>query len=107
MEHLAIIATDGNSAPTRVKAAESLDRGVSSPSFSADGKFIRFLVTDDRSTYPAQVNVTGGNVERLLAPPSDVSSWDSAANRSVMLSGGVAKHNDIYAMGGGTLRQLP
>src|SRR6185503_1853543 len=45
MEHLAMVATDGSNAPTRVKAVESLDRGVSSPSFSADGKFIRFLVT--------------------------------------------------------------
>jgi len=106
MDHLALVATDGSSTPTRVKAVESLDRGVSSPSFSADGKFIRFLVTDDRSAYPAQVNPMGGNVERLLAPPITVSSWDSAANRSVLLSGGVAKHTEIYAMEGSALRQL-
>ncbi len=106
MEHLALVATDGNIAPTRVKAVEALDRGVSSPSFSADGKFIRFLVTDDRSTYPAQVSVTGSNVERLLKPPIVVSSWDSAANHSVLLSGGATKHTEIYAMEGSALRQL-
>src|SRR5262249_25892525 len=57
MSHLALVATDGSNAPTRVQAVEALDRGVSSPTFSADGKSVRFLVADDRSVYPAQVNV--------------------------------------------------
>ena len=106
MSHLALVATDGSSAPTRVQSVDALDRGVSSPTFSADGKSIRFLVTDDRSVYPARVSVTGGAVERLLAPPVVISSWDSAATRSVVLSGGNTKHTEIYALEGTTLRQI-
>jgi dipeptidyl aminopeptidase/acylaminoacyl peptidase len=106
MSHLALVATDGSSAPTRVQSVDALDRGVSSPTFSADGKSIRFLVTDDRSVYPARVSVTGGAVERLLAPPVVISSWDSAATRSVVLSGGNTKHTEIYALEGSTLRQI-
>jgi len=101
-----LVATDGSSAPTRVQSVDALDRGVSSPTFSADGKSIRFLVTDDRSVYPARVSVTGGAVERLLAPPVVISSWDSAATRSVVLSGGNTKHTEIYALEGSTLRQI-
>jgi dipeptidyl aminopeptidase/acylaminoacyl peptidase len=106
MSHLALVPSDGSAAPTRVKAVEALDRGVSSPTFSADGKSIRFLVTDDRSVYPAKVNVDGGNVERLLSPPTVISSWDSAASRSVVLSGGDTKHTEVYALEGSALRQI-
>jgi dipeptidyl aminopeptidase/acylaminoacyl peptidase len=85
---------------------ESLDRSVSSPSFSADGKFIRFLVIDDRSVYPAQTPLAGGKVDRLLAPPIVVSSWEAAKNRSVVISSGDAKYNEVYAFENGALRQL-
>jgi dipeptidyl aminopeptidase/acylaminoacyl peptidase len=106
MNHLAIVASDGSGAPRRIESVEALDRSVSSSNFSADGKFIRFLVTDDRAVYPAQASLAGGKVERLLSPPSVVSSWDSAKNRSVVISGGDAKYNEVYAFENGELRQL-
>lgn len=106
MSHLTIVASDGSGGPTRVKAVEALDRGVSSASFSADGKSIRFLVTDDRSVYPAQVNLAAGTVERLMSPPIVVSSWDSAAGHSVVLSGSNTKHTEVNAVEGGVLRQI-
>ncbi|HKC86294.1 MAG TPA: prolyl oligopeptidase family serine peptidase, partial [Blastocatellia bacterium] len=106
INHLAIVASDGSGAPRRIESVESLDRGVSSPSFSDDGKFIRFLVTDDRSVYPAQAPLAGGKVDRLLAPPIAVSSWEAAKNRSVVISGGDAKYNEVYAFENGALRQL-
>ncbi|MEK6323380.1 MAG: S9 family peptidase [Acidobacteriota bacterium] len=106
MSHLTIVASDGSGEPTRVKAVEALDRGVSSQTFSADGKSIRFLVTDDRSVYPAQVNLAGGAVERLMSPPIVVSSWDSAGGRSVVLSGSNTRHTEVNAVDGGALRQI-
>jgi dipeptidyl aminopeptidase/acylaminoacyl peptidase len=106
MNHLAIVASDGSGAPRRLESVESLDRSVSSQAFSADGKFIRFMVTDDRSVYPAQAPLGGGKVERLLAPPVVVSSWESNGNRSVVLSGGDAKYTEVYAFDNGALRQL-
>ena len=106
LSHLAIVATDGGSAAKRVDAVEALDRGVSGPTFSADGKSIRFLVTDDQSVYPAQVNLASGKVERLLAPPVVVSSWESAGDSSVVLYGGNTKYTEVYAFEKGALRQL-
>jgi len=106
MSHLTLVASDGSGVPTRVKAVEALDRGVSSPTFSDDGKSIRFLVADDRSVYPARVDLAGGDVERLLAPPVALSSWDSAGGRLVVLSGSDTRHTEIYAVDRGSLRQL-
>ncbi|HEY3028158.1 MAG TPA: S9 family peptidase [Pyrinomonadaceae bacterium] len=106
MEHLTTVNADGSSAPTRVKAAEDLDRGVSSPRFSADGKWLTFLVTDDRSVYPARLNVSGGSVERLIAPPIVVSSWTTVNGHSTVLSGGDTKPTEVYAMEESALRQI-
>ncbi len=106
MDHLAVIAADGSGAPTRVKSIEDLDRGVSSPRFSADGKSVNFLVADDRSVYPARADLAGGSVERMMTPPVVVSNWATANGRSVVLSGGNAKSTEIYAMENGALRQL-
>ncbi len=116
MEHLALVPSDGSSAAVRVKAVEDLDRGVSSPRFTADGKGIAFTVTDDRSVYPASVRVGGGAVERLLAPPIVVSSWTvsrEAASTgaslpacSAAISGGDTKYSEVYALDRGGVRQL-
>ena len=106
IDHLGIVAADGSSAPTRFKAAEDLDRGVGAPRFSADGKSIRFLVTDDRSVYPMKANVSGGAAERLLSPPVVISNWNFGANRAVMMSGDDVKTNEVYVWEGNSLRQL-
>jgi dipeptidyl aminopeptidase/acylaminoacyl peptidase len=106
MDHLAILASDGSGAPTRVKSVEALDRGVSAPRFSADGQWITFVVADDRSSYPARVNPVSGRIERLLAPPVVVSSWTSGGAHSVVLSGNDVKYTEVYALEGSALRQL-
>jgi dipeptidyl aminopeptidase/acylaminoacyl peptidase len=106
MTHLALVAADGSAAPKRLPAVEALDRGVSGARFSEDGQFISFTVTDDRSVYPARVNLASGKVERLLNPPVVVSSWDVAAGRSIVLSGGNAKYTEVCAFENGALRQL-
>ncbi len=106
MSHLAIVAADGSAAPKRLPTVDALDRGVSSPRFSADGKSILFTVTDNRSVYPAQVNVTSGKVDKLLNPPVVLSGWDSAGNRSIVLSGTSSKYTEVYAFENGSLRQI-
>jgi dipeptidyl aminopeptidase/acylaminoacyl peptidase len=106
MDRLAVVASDGSTAPSLVKAAADLDRGVSAPRFSADGKAITVLVTDDRSVYPARVNLSGDAAVRLMAAPIVVNSPTVAGACSAVLSGGDSKHAEVYAMEGGALRQL-
>jgi len=106
MDRLALVPSDGSSAPALFKATEALDRGVSSPRFNADGKSIRFLVTDDRSVYPMKANLAGGAAERLLSPPIVMSNWNTAAGRTVVMSGGNSKAGEIYVWEDSGLRQL-
>jgi dipeptidyl aminopeptidase/acylaminoacyl peptidase len=106
MEHLSLVAADGSGAPQRVRAAEGLDRGVTAPRFSADGRTITAFVTDDRSVYPVRVPVAGGAVERLMAPPVVVSNWTTAGSCSAVLSGSDTKPTEVYRSDGWTLKPL-
>lgn len=106
MSHLTTVAADGSSAPVRVKAAEDLDRSISNPTYSPDGRSLLFLVTDDMSVYPVKVDVSSGKSERLISGPIAVSSWDRAGDRVVTLSGGNNKATEVYAFENGKLRQL-
>jgi dipeptidyl aminopeptidase/acylaminoacyl peptidase len=106
MQRLALVAADGSGKATLVKATADLDRGVSSPRFSADGESISFLVTDDRSVYPARVRLNGGSVERLAASPIVLNNPTVAAGCSAVLSSAETKPVEVYALEGGALRQL-
>ena len=106
MDHLALVPADGSSAPARFKATEDLDRGVSSPRFTADGKAIQFLVTDDRSVYPMKASVSGGAAQRLLNPPIVIGNWNLNGGRVVAISGGDTKASEIHVWEGNSLRQL-
>lgn len=105
MQHLTLVSADGGT-PTRFKATEDLDRGVSNHRFSADGKSITFLVTDNRSVYPSRANLTGSNAEKLMNPPVVVSNWNQVKDKVVVISGNNEKPNEVYAFEGGKLRQL-
>src|SRR5579883_33350 len=105
-EHLAIAPADGSAKATLVKAALDLDRGVSAPRWSADGKSIVVMVTDDMSVYPARIPLSGGHAEPLMAKPIVLSAENHAAGCAVVTSGGDSKHNELYAVDNGALRQL-
>jgi dipeptidyl aminopeptidase/acylaminoacyl peptidase len=102
MEHMVFVPADGSAAPSRVKAVEDLDRGVSGLRFS--GAALNCLVTDDRSVYP--VSVTRNAVVRLMNPPVVVSSLNGGGGHTVLLSGDDTKPAEVYAMEGNALRQL-
>ena len=106
MERMALVPSDGSAAPTLVKAAADLDRGVSAPRFSVDGGSLTFLVTDDRSVYPASVGVSGGAVKRLIDAPVVLSSPTTAKACSAFLSGGDNLPTEVYVSEGSRMRQL-
>jgi dipeptidyl aminopeptidase/acylaminoacyl peptidase len=106
MEHLATVPSDGSAPPSRVKATEALDRGVSNPRFSADGASITVLVTDDRSVYPVRVALATSRVEKLMTPPVVVSSPTMAGSCAAVLSGGDSKPTEVYRVSGSTLTQM-
>jgi dipeptidyl aminopeptidase/acylaminoacyl peptidase len=98
MEHLALVSSDGTRLPERVKATEDLDRGVSSPHFSENGKSIVALVIDDRSVYPVMVDLADNRVDRFFKPPIVVSNPSLAGGCAVGLSGADNKATEVYKM---------
>jgi len=104
MSRLAVIAVDGG---TPKLLADKLDRPVSSPRFTIDGSAILFLVSDDRSEYPARVSANGGAVERLLPGPRVVSTLVQGKDgRLAALAANDGSHLEVHAFENGSLRAL-
>jgi dipeptidyl aminopeptidase/acylaminoacyl peptidase len=103
LNRLAVVPAAGGAA--RV-LTESLDRGTSAPTFSADGKSIAFLVADDRNEYPARIPVAGGRVERLLDDAHVIHAVSEAAGHAVVTASSDTEPTEIYAVEGSKLRRL-
>jgi dipeptidyl aminopeptidase/acylaminoacyl peptidase len=104
MEHLAIAPSDGSAAPTIL--TEKLDRSVSSPFFTEDGKSIIVTDEDDRSEYPISISVADQSVTKLLQPPVVIAAISHSNGCLAGLAGGDDKATEVYSLEGGNLRQL-
>jgi dipeptidyl aminopeptidase/acylaminoacyl peptidase len=74
-QHLAVIPAAGGTPALPIKA---MDRNVSAPRFSADGKEILFLLEDSGESHVAKVPAGGGPVSRIIGGFRSVSSFDAA-----------------------------
>ena len=103
-EKLGIVAADGSSAPRILTTA--LDRSVSSPVFSPDGKSVTVLVEDDRNVYPASVDVATGQVHRIITEPGTTMSMNEAGGHAALVWTTNTQPGEIYALEDGSLRRL-
>jgi dipeptidyl aminopeptidase/acylaminoacyl peptidase len=109
LNKLAIVpANSPQPAAGRILTA-TLDRAVSSPTWSADGRTITFLLQDDRSQQIAAIPAEGGPVRRLTETRRVVSN----INAGFSTDGGLAVQTltptmlpEIWAFDGGALRKL-
>jgi dipeptidyl aminopeptidase/acylaminoacyl peptidase len=104
MSRLAIVPADGSAQPTIL--TNNLDRAVSSPYFSEDGKSIVVLESDDRWDYPISITVAGQAVQKMLSSPVVLNSITHSSGCLAALSTSDKKANEIYAVESGNLRQL-
>ncbi len=87
--------------------APTLDRDVSSLTWSADGTALRFLLGDDRAVHLASVALAGGAVQRVLDGRRVVTSYDAnVAGRMVVSTGTAVRSPEIHALESGALRAL-
>ena len=104
LSKLAIVASDGT-APARV-LTDALDRPLSNAQFSADGKSVYVLVSDDREQQLARVRVADGSVERLISGKRVLSSYSTAGGKFVVMSSTPERSSEVYAWENNALRQL-
>jgi len=103
-DRLAVVAATGGE--PRV-LTESLDRPVTSPRFTADGKSIVFLYTDDRARYVGKVPVAGGAVQKLIDGRRVIGSLSMTNDgRMAVLNATATQPSEVYALENGALRQL-
>jgi len=103
-EKLGIVAADGSAAPKILTAA--LDRSVSSPFFSQDGRSVDVIVEDDRSEYPASVEVATGQVRRIIGDAGATTGMNEVAGRTAVVWTTDAQPGEVYALENGSLRRL-
>lgn len=104
LDTLGVVPADGSARPRMVTT--KLDRSVSNPIWSADGKSIQVLVEDDRNQYPAIVDVATGDVHREVAAPGVSYQISEHAGHTALTWTTNSDPNEIYALDHGTLRKL-
>ena len=85
--------------------AAKLDRSVSQPCFLPDGKLL-YLVSDDRSEYPAEVELAADSAHRLLAEEGTTSSLTCEGGKVAVLHQDDTHTAEIFALEGSSLRKL-
>jgi dipeptidyl aminopeptidase/acylaminoacyl peptidase len=85
--------------------AAKLDRSVSQPVFTADGKLL-YLVNDDRNEYPAEVDLNGPGDKRLEDQQGVVQTWESEKGHTAVLFTNDSDPGELYALEDGNLRKL-
>ena len=85
--------------------AAKFDRSVRQPIYSPDGH-LSYLVSDDRNQYPAEAELEGNGVKRLLTQPGAVVGWDEAAGHTAVVYTNDSEPSEIYAFEDGALRKL-
>jgi dipeptidyl aminopeptidase/acylaminoacyl peptidase len=103
-DRLAVVPAAGGA--SRI-LTESLDRPVSSPRFTADGKSIVFLYTDDRSRYIGKIPVGGGTVQKVVDGRRTIGSMSMTNDGKIaVLDGSDTQPSEVFALENGALRQL-
>lgn len=97
----AVVTLDGKV----IYPATGYDRSVSQPFYTGAGH-LAYLVADDRVEYPAEVDLNGKDVQRLLDKQGVVQTWDVVDGHTAVLFSDDADPAEIYALEGGTLRKL-
>jgi dipeptidyl aminopeptidase/acylaminoacyl peptidase len=101
---LGVVAADGSSAPRIL--APNLDRSVSTPFFSPDGKSIDVAVEDDRNEYLASVDVASGQVHRVVDQQGAAMGLDEVNGHAALVWTTDTQPGEIYALDNGALRRL-
>ncbi len=104
LRKLAVVPAEGG-APRVLTAG--LDRAVSSPRWSPDGRSLVVLAEDDRAQYAARVLLAGGPVEPLTQGRRTVTALsEGGADGWAVLSGTAAEPAEVHALVGAELRRL-
>jgi dipeptidyl aminopeptidase/acylaminoacyl peptidase len=85
--------------------AAKLDRSVSQPCFLPNGKLL-YLVNDDRSEYPAEVELAGDGAHRILPEAGTASGLTCMGDKVAVVHQDDTHLAEIFSLEGSSLRKL-
>jgi len=102
--HLAVVPSDGGE--ERV-LTEELDRRISAPAFSADGRHIFFQLEDSGEWPIVKIDHASGDMERVVQGELNATSFKFMADGSMSLLVSRFSHpNEVHVFSDGVLRQV-
>lgn len=102
-EKLAISPSVGGQASV---LTENLDRNISMPKFSKDGKSILFLLEENGASVLASVDVKGKNLKRIISGNISVANYALHGETIIPLLGKVDRPNNLYIFEKNELKEL-
>jgi len=103
-KHLAISPAAGGEAKVLTLA---LDRMVSNPHFSPDGKFIYFVADDDGTQNVCRIPITGGEITRPFGGRLMVNDYSLARNGDLVAQiATIDRPDELYTIPDGKLTQV-
>jgi len=94
--HLSIASVTGGEEKVLTR---KLDRNVTSPRFSPDGKWIYFIDTDDGTQDLLRIPAAGGEISRVIAERHMVNSFSMTADGTLAAAiSGVSQPAEIYLL---------
>jgi dipeptidyl aminopeptidase/acylaminoacyl peptidase len=103
LSRLAVVPSSGGA--VRVLTPQ-LDRGVSSPTVTEDGRFVLFIVAADRTQYFARIPLAGGAVERVVEGARVVTQPSRGKGHIAVLSSSDTAPTEVFAVDLSGLRKL-
>jgi dipeptidyl aminopeptidase/acylaminoacyl peptidase len=102
-EKLAISASSGGQASI---LTETLDRNISAPKFSTDGKAILFLLEENGTSVLASIDTKGKNFKRIIAGNISISGYDIQAETIAPILGTENRPYNLYTFEKDKLKEL-
>ena len=102
-EKLAISASSGGQASI---LTETLDRNISAPKFSTDGKTILFILEENGTSVLASIDTKGKNFKRIIAGNISISGYDIQAETIVPILGTENRPYNLYTFEKDKLKEL-
>lgn len=102
-EKLAISPATGGKAKV---LTEKLDRNISKPKFSEDGKSIYFLLEENGTSVLATIGTGGNHLKRRITGDISIGDYDVHESQIITLTGMADRPNNLYVNENDTLREL-
>lgn len=103
VRNLAVVGASGGT-PKILTAG--LDRNVSQPVWSRDGKSLSFTAEDDGASWLGRVPLNGGAIQPILTGMRDVLFISQQGDKTAVLSSNAVSPPEVFALEGQKLRPL-